>query len=582
MYCYKSTSLESNNMKTCKICDIILKNKKQIYCSNNCKFNDGELNKKRVSVNKNDPLKRINCKLCGWKSKDCLNKSGILTEHVLKHPNETSDSIFVIESVPIVPMLNCVLCDWKTKDINNKSGCFTNHIKTKHNLTIELFLEKYNDQYNPDLFKTNKQKIKRSAYLQENEKNRIECKICNKLFKKLSHTHLKHHNITPDKYKQKFNVSSTCSESTTNIQKTKSINSQFQGILDRITEYNCIPLFSEKQYDGVDNNKKYKFKCNVCINKFLSTLDDGKGPICKICNPSLLFKPNKKAENELYEFLNSFLPNKIVCNDRTTIAPLELDFYAPSKNIAIEYNGLYWHSEYYKDKKYHLNKNQLCEQKNIHLIQIFEDEWHNKKELIKAKLKHILKENNTERIYARKCIIKEIDFSTAKTFLEKNHIQGNDTSTYKYGLFSANELVAVMTFSKPRIALGSKVTESCFELCRYASLINKVVIGGSGKLLSYFVNKNNPKKIITYADKRWTHNTDNLYTKLNFKYIHTSQPNYFWCLNKTRYHRYNFTKYKLVQKGKNPLQTETQIMHADGYYKIWDCGHLKYELIYNK
>ena len=555
-----------------------MKNKKRIYCSNKCKFNDMELNKKRVSIKKNDPLKIIKCKICDWKSKDCLNKSGILTEHILKHPNETIESAFIIESAPVVPLLNCVLCDWKTKDTTNKSGCLTNHIKNEHDLTVELFLEKYADQYDFNLFKINKQKIKRISHLQENEKNRIECKICNKFFKKLSHTHLKQHNITPDKYKQKFNVNSTCSASTTNIQKTKSINSQFQGILDRIAEYNCHPLFSEKQYEGVADNKKYEFKCNVCSSIFLSTLDDGKGPICKICNPSLLFKPNKKAENELYEFLNFLLPDKIMCNDRTAIAPFELDFYVPFKNIAIEYNGLYWHSEYYKDKKYHLNKNQLCEQRNIHLIQIFEDEWQNKKELVKTKLKHILKENNTERIYARKCVVKEIDFTTTKIFLENNHIQGNDNSTYKYGLFSANELVAVMTFSKPRIALGAKLTNSYFELCRYAALTSKVVIGGSGKLLSYFINKNNPIKIITYADKRWTYNTDNLYTKLNFKYIHTTQPNYFWCLNKTRYHRYNFTKYKLIKKGKNPSQTEKQIMHDDGYYRIWDCGHLKYEL----
>jgi hypothetical protein len=137
-----------------------------------------------------------------------------------------------------------------------------------------------------------------------------------------------------------------------------------------------------------------------------------------------------------------------------------------------------------------------------------------------------------------------------------------------------------MTFSKPRISLGGNInSNSEYELCRYASSISKLIIGGSGKLLSYFIKQKSPHKIITYADKRWSSNNNNLYTQLNFKYKESTQPSYFWCIGKKRYHRYNFTKYKLIKLGKDPKKTEIELMKEDGCYRIWDCGHFKYELI---
>ena len=67
-------------------------------------------------------------------------------------------------------------------------------------------------------------------------------------------------------------------------------------------------------------------------------------------------------------------------NCRNIIAPLEIDIFIPSKNIAIEYDGLYWHSSNKFsgrtiEKKYHLNKTEQCLKKGIKLIHIFENEW---------------------------------------------------------------------------------------------------------------------------------------------------------------------------------------------------------------
>ena len=130
------------------------------------------------------------------------------------------------------------------------------------------------------------------------------------------------------------------------------------------------------------------------------------------------------------------------------------------------------------------------------LIHIFEHEWINKQTIIKSKLKALFNVEQ-ERIYARKCIIKEISNKEKNEFLNQFHIQGEDKSKVKLGLFYEEELVAVITFGKPRFNKNYE-----YELIRYAT--SKHVIGGATKLLKYFERNYKPKSIITYADRRFS------------------------------------------------------------------------------
>jgi len=70
-------------------------------------------------------------------------------------------------------------------------------------------------------------------------------------------------------------------------------------------------------------------------------------------------------------------------NNRSVLNCLELDIYLPEYNVAIEFNGLYWHSELYKEKDYHLNKTLECKKKGVDLLHIFEDDWVFKQDIIK-------------------------------------------------------------------------------------------------------------------------------------------------------------------------------------------------------
>jgi len=288
---------------------------------------------------------------------------------------------------------------------------------------------------------------------------------------------------------------------------------------------------------------------------------------CKKCTNSTSI-----IEMEVIDFIKSIDLN-FIKNDRSVLGGKELDIYIPSKKIGIEINGLYWHSEIYKDKKYHLNKTKLCESKGIQLIHLFEDEWVYKKEIVKSRLKNLLGLSKN-RIYGRNTIVKLIDSKTSKIFLDNNHIQGNVNSKIKLGLYYDDELISLMTFGKRKIFGNSE-----WELIRFCNKLDTTVIGGASKLFKYFVKTYKPKSIISYADRRWS--SGNLYKNLGFEFKHASLPNYtlFNDVLKIRENRFKYQKHKLLKMGYDSNLTENEITQKLGLYRIYDSGNLKYEII---
>lgn len=255
----------------------------------------------------------------------------------------------------------------------------------------------------------------------------------------------------------------------------------------------------------------------------------------------------------------------------------EIDIFIPQYGIGIEFNGNMWHTEWFgkKSKNYHLDKLKECNEKGIKLVQIFEDEYKFNKNIVLTKLKHLLKLNRENVIYARQCSIKEINAEDANVFLSLNHIQGYAKSSVYLGAFFNNELISVMTFVKTQ-------TNEEWELNRFATFIERQVIGIGGKLFSYFVKKYNPNYVKSFADRRWTLDCDNnLYTKLGFKLAKVLNPDYKYFNPKIdkykRIHKFNFRKQHLHRKYGFPLtMTETEMAKELGYDRIWDCGLFKY------
>ena len=267
----------------------------------------------------------------------------------------------------------------------------------------------------------------------------------------------------------------------------------------------------------------------------------------------------------------------------------ELDIYLPDHKLAIEYNGLYYHSSHglnLKNKKstsYHKDKFNLCREQEIELLQIFEDEWVNpvKRSIWESIIKHKLG-LTTNKIYARKCQIVELDYKSCSTFLEENHLMGKDSSPIRYGLIYNNQLVSVITFGKPSLSGGNRKYN--FNIGRFSILKDTTVVGGFSKLLKHFLKLSPNVTLSTAADLRYS--TGNVYTKNGFKLTHETKPNYWYWNGSTaktlkRLHRFGFRKQLLGSKLEkfDPSLTEKQNMISHKWNIIYDAGNAMFEYV---
>ena len=300
--------------------------------------------------------------------------------------------------------------------------------------------------------------------------------------------------------------------------------------------------------------------------------------ICNVCHP---YRENTTSynEDEIAEFLTS---NNIIIirNDRKILNPFEIDILLPDDNIGIEYNGVYTHSGKYKPNNYHLMKTKMCDGRRIHLIHIYEDDWNYKKEIVKSRLLNLV--NKSNKIYARKCEIKNVNIKDTKEFLINNHIQGFCNFKISLGLYYNNELISLMTFGHYRRNLGyTTVIDNEYELLRFCNKLNNSVVGGADKLFKHFIKNYNPNTVISYADRSWTTKIKStLYDKLNFKFDSDTDINYYYVIGDKRENRFKYRKSELVKQGFDKNKTEKEIMSDREIFRIYDSGSLKY--VWNK
>lgn len=332
----------------------------------------------------------------------------------------------------------------------------------------------------------------------------------------------------------------------------------FSKLLD-----NGLELLESSEYLGTQTpisilNTNCGHEYSVIPNNLVSTQT---GIVCPACTPS----GRSNMEMELVDFIKQHYSGWIVFNDRNVIEPYELDIVLPDLGIAFEFCGGYWHSETKRGKDYHSMKYELSSNNGYKLIQIFNDDWTKHRDIVKSRILNLLGKSN--KIYARKCKLRKIDYP--KLFLDINHIQGAGTiSSYNYGLFFNEELVAVMTFSRPRFTSAQD-----FELVRFCSKLNTVVIGGASRLFNAFLEEMPNSSIVSYSDRKWS--AGSLYKLLGFTHSHTSPPNYRYYSGNISLSRYQCQKHLLKSrfpKHYDPKLSEPEIMANAGYSRVFDAG----------
>jgi len=358
-------------------------------------------------------------------------------------------------------------------------------------------------------------------------------------------------------------------KSSEHISKTKERNkvnraeSLWPRLIKSMQEHNCTLLTEPAEFI-----KDIEFVCDKGHLNATQLCNWWRDLRCGKCSGN----GTSNAEQEVYSFVSEYV--NAVNGSRKVISPRQLDIYIPEDNLAIEFNGIYYHSELRgTDPKYHLNKTEECKSKGIELIHVFEDEWLYKQEIVKSIL--LNKFNKIEnKIYARKCSIKEVDCKTKDKFLEENHIQGTCVSSTSLGLFYEEGLVSIMTFGKRKITGESPKT----EMLRFCNKIYTSVVGGADRLFKHYVKEYSPEEeVVSYADRRWF--SGKMYETLGFELDHVSGPNYWYIVQGHREHRVKYQKHKLssLLENFNSTKTEWQNMQDHGFNRIWDCGNLVYK-----
>jgi hypothetical protein len=273
---------------------------------------------------------------------------------------------------------------------------------------------------------------------------------------------------------------------------------------------------------------------------------------------------------------------KYITNSRSIISPYELDFYLPEHNIAIECNGVYWHTEGQlasrkplpcSIRNYHLFKYNMCKENGIKLLQFFEDEILDKNIIVESMVLNRL--GLSEKLCgARECSIININTKTANKFLDDNHIHGrNYGGTDSIGAIYKGDLVSIMSFKKGNISRKSVQ----IELDRFCTKTHYYISGISSKMFCHFLKTRQVfNNIITYSDLRFS--VGDVYKYLGFNFVSQSLPNYFYVVGAKRKHRFSYRKSVLKNKLKvfDPSLTEYQNMLNNGYDRVWDCGHFKF------
>jgi hypothetical protein len=276
------------------------------------------------------------------------------------------------------------------------------------------------------------------------------------------------------------------------------------------------------------------------------------------------------GEQDVFKFVTSLTDLIVLTNVRDIIPPYELDIVIPELRLAIEYCGLYWHSDRFKSKYYHHDKTQQCVKQGYNLITIFEDNWLNQTDIVKTLLRERLNVNEQSRVYARQCTVKVVDVQERQPFFNVNHIQGDSRSSYSYGLYHDETLVACLSLIRRN--------HNVYEINRYATSIK--VVGGFSKLLHHFkIVHPTWKRIYTFADKSWS--AGRLYEVTGFTRVTDVLPSYNYVVGTKRVHRSNFMRKFLHSKLEvfDPNLTEFENCDKNGMLRVWNCGYIKFEQV---
>jgi len=241
--------------------------------------------------------------------------------------------------------------------------------------------------------------------------------------------------------------------------------------------------------------------------------------LCLKCHP--INTNDSDKENQVFSFIKTIYDGEIIRNSRKILKGKELDIFLPDKNLAVEFNGLFWHNEMKREKFYHKNKTDLCLSNNIDLFHIYEDDWCFKQNIVEKLIYYKIypKTNILHNGYNIKFIK---DYNVVENFINNNSINIYKKCNINIGLYIDNEMYAVLTLKKYKDILHIKcIVENINS--EYANLFELLLI--------FLKTEYKPKKI--YYNLIRGNESNVFLLKNNFKFHLNTEPTlYFISKNK--------------------------------------------------
>ena len=283
-----------------------------------------------------------------------------------------------------------------------------------------------------------------------------------------------------------------------------------------------------------------------------------------------------RAEQEIFDFLKDALPDGVEVRQsvRDLIPNGEVDIYVPSLGLAVEFNGLYWHSEDAgKGKWYHHRKFEACREADVQLVQIWEDDWRRNPGFVKESLLYKLGSNGAQRIGARSLKTAEVSYSEAVDFLEDRHIQGAAAGSAYFGLRDSSGSLKALLVVK-RVGNAGRVGDWLIE--RYATSVS--VPGGFTKLLKFAEGSvDNLERWVTFSDNCIS--DGGLYSNNGFVKDAELEPDYMYIVNNVRQHKFGY-RLKTFRERNDLLfdegLSERELAKLNGLPRIWDAGKVRW------
>jgi hypothetical protein len=253
-----------------------------------------------------------------------------------------------------------------------------------------------------------------------------------------------------------------------------------------------------------------------------------------------------KLEEEVLLFLVG-LGVQVTTNSKEIIPPLELDIVLPDYKLAIEVNGLYWHSNQKgKNKEYHLNKTISANKVGYTLIHLFEDDWMLKKEVVKRYLSNLLMQRH-EMVGVKYSVVSPLE---AKSFHLVTSLQEYDNYPFSIGIRDTTKLLACMSFTE--------IKNREVELIQYSE--NTPLLDGFKNLLKYYLEIATISKITSYSNKCWPEEVN--YLEFGFTKTEEIPPR----------------KYYIIREKGFSLKQLSEAEDLSSTY-IFDCGLDKWEYV---